>query len=129
VITFTSTVSIMRGPATVFSVLTDCERCLARRAMRPVAGEKTTVGDALAGTRFVVTAKAGILRVDVPHSWSSLARPHDDEFAPRAKEGVAKGFISKLGLSPDRLTEALAAETRSACPELTPRQCGRNWFA
>lgn len=58
-----ATVSIRRPPELVFSVLSDIERYLASWADGPVAATRATPGPTQIGSAFVITAKAGLMRI------------------------------------------------------------------
>jgi carbon monoxide dehydrogenase subunit G len=62
-IAVSATVSIARPPELVFNVLSDVERYLASWADGPVAATKATPGPTQIGSVFVITAKAGPMRI------------------------------------------------------------------
>lgn len=62
-IAVSATVSIARPPELVFNVLSDVERYLASWADGPVAATKATPGPTKVGSVFLITAKAGLMRM------------------------------------------------------------------
>jgi carbon monoxide dehydrogenase subunit G len=81
-------VRVDRPPEQVFAVLTDFESYLARWAAGPIAAARTSLAATGAGTRFVVTAKVGPLRVRSPYEVSTWMPP--TRFAGRGTAGPVR---------------------------------------
>lgn len=109
-ITFTSTVSIRRAQGEVFSVLTDFDRYLARWAKGPIAARKTSPGDTSVGTRFEVTAKAGIFRVRSPYQVLAFEPPR--RFGGRGVAGPVR-FEEEYRLSGNEISTLLEQTIRA----------------
>jgi hypothetical protein len=72
-LSFTESISCPR--AEVFSILTGFERYLAQWAKGPIAAARIGPGPTGAGTRFLVTAKAGPFRVRSPYEVATWEPP------------------------------------------------------
>ena len=73
-IEFETTVQIDQPAQRVFAVLVDFESYLARWAKGPIAAKKLS-GDGGAGTRYMVTAKVGPIKVRSPYDVKSSVPP------------------------------------------------------
>jgi carbon monoxide dehydrogenase subunit G len=109
-IEFDTTVRIDRARERVFAILTDFESNLARWAKGPVAATRT-VGDGGVGTRYMITAKVGPVKVRSPYEVTGYDPPA--RFAGHGIAGPVR-FHEEYALTADGPATILTQSIRAA---------------
>jgi hypothetical protein len=121
VIALSFCVRVDRPSEQVFAVLSGFEAYLARWAAGPIAATPTSAGATAAGSRFMVTARAGPLRLRSPYEVLTWAPP--SRFSGRGLAGPVR-FEEEYRLAgvdgSTELTQSIRAWPRGAFRVLEP---------